>query len=84
MQDGCIWFQLRSKNKLVFPDKLDPAVTGLVIVGGSPMGDVLREAKEEIGLSLSMYDILCLGQWNMPFTRPDGNVDNELAYDDKE
>lgn len=55
-----IVFQLRSESKDTSPGKLDATVGGHLAAGES-VEDALRETEEEIGLELSMRDLLPLG-----------------------
>ncbi len=53
-------FQRRSDSKDTSPGKLDATVGGHLTAGES-VEDALRESQEEIGLALSMSDLLPLG-----------------------
>jgi isopentenyldiphosphate isomerase len=69
-------FQRRSASKDTWPRALDVAVTGHLRAGES-IEDALREAEEEIGLSVRPADVLRLGSRRRPERRP-GVIDNEL------
>lgn len=77
--EGRIWFQQRSKDKPLFPGKLDPSATGHVDPGETPEAAALRETEEETGLALKPEDLVHAGDMPFPFARPDGNLDNEFA-----
>ncbi|MBN1792305.1 NUDIX domain-containing protein [Candidatus Woesearchaeota archaeon] len=49
---GEILFQRRSKDKDIFPDRWDVAVTGHIDAGEDPVDAGIREAAEELGLSV--------------------------------
>jgi isopentenyldiphosphate isomerase len=77
--DGAPWlvFQRRSAGKDTWPGAIDVAVTGHLRAGESIAG-ALREADEEIGLSLGPADVWRLGLRRRPDTRRPGVIDNEL------
>ena len=52
-----IIFQLRSKNKDTWPDKLDASVGGHVEIGQSYEQAAIREVKEETGLDIKISDL---------------------------
>ena len=54
---GRVLVQLRSKNKTFMPDLWDISCAGHVVSGESVIDACIREAKEELGISLSSNDI---------------------------
>lgn len=56
-----IWFQQRASDKADFPDYYDIAVGGHIDPGESPLKAILRETREESGLSLTETDLQYLG-----------------------
>jgi isopentenyldiphosphate isomerase len=52
-----ILLQLRSKNKALWPNKWDVAVGGHIKSGESPIGTVIREMNEEIGINVRESDL---------------------------
>lgn len=70
-------FQRRSAQKDTHPGKLDVAVTGHLRAGES-VEAALREAKEEIGLRLSLDDVLRIGRRRRSDRTRPGVVDNEV------
>jgi isopentenyldiphosphate isomerase len=67
-------FQRRSQTKDTWPGSLDVAVGGH-FRAGETLHDALREAEEEIGLSVGTGDITRLGR---RFARSDSGRDNEV------
>jgi len=55
--DGKILLQLRAKNKELYPCVWDCAAAGHVSLGEEPIISGIREAKEEIGLSIKKEDL---------------------------
>ncbi|MBE5819186.1 MAG: NUDIX domain-containing protein [Clostridiales bacterium] len=55
--NGRVLVQLRSKNKSFMPDLWDISSAGHVIAGESAIDACIREAKEELGISLLKADI---------------------------
>ena len=55
--NGKVLVQLRSKNKSFMPDLWDISCAGHVVAGESTINACIREAKEELGLTLSQNDI---------------------------
>ena len=74
-----IWFQQRAHTKKDFPDYYDLAVGGHIDCGETPEAAVLREMREEIGLTAEPSRLRYLG-----YTREDvrfpGFFDREVGY----
>jgi isopentenyldiphosphate isomerase len=68
--------QRRSLTKDTHPGKVDVSVAGHLRAGETEVA-VLREAEEEVGLSLAMSDLVRLGQRRHESVRP-GHADREL------
>ena len=72
-------FQRRSEAKDTSPGKLDATVGGHLAAGES-VEDALRETQEEIGLELSMDDLLPLGVRQAASDVEPGVRDYEVQY----
>ncbi len=72
-------FQRRAESKDTSPGKLDATVGGHLAAGES-VEDALRESKEEIGLALSMHDLLPLGVRQAASDVEPGVRDYEVQY----
>jgi len=57
---GSILFQLRSRKKETYPGRLDSTVGGHIRAGETVRG-VVREVREEIGLKVTIDDLVFLG-----------------------
>lgn len=56
-----ILYQLRSKKKKIYPNKLDVSIAGHCEFQESIIESIIREAKEELGLILKEYDFVKIG-----------------------
>ncbi|MEK7644357.1 MAG: NUDIX domain-containing protein [Patescibacteria group bacterium] len=76
---GEILIQLRAKDKSIHPNVWDVSVGGHVSAGADPITSGLREATEEIGLSLKKEN---LDLWNVKKIKEIYNeiVNNEFFY----
>lgn len=74
------WFQRRSDSKTLFPGRLDPCATGHIDNGEDPLDAAIREFREETGAVIGPGDLVLAGLAPMPFRRPDGSLDDELAW----
>lgn len=74
-----IVFQRRSDSKDTSPGKLDATVGGHLAAGES-VEDALRESREEIGLSLTMSDLLPLGVRQAATDTEPGVRDYEVQF----
>ena len=72
-------FQRRSEAKDTSPGKLDATVGGHLAAGES-VEEALRESQEEIGLALSMHDLLPLGVRQAASDIEPGVRDYEVQY----
>lgn len=76
---GEILLQLRAKNKKLYPGVWDCSSAGHVSLGEEPLVSGIREAKEEIGLSIKKEDL----EFFKIFKReqsPQGASDKEFYY----
>ena len=72
--------QQRAMNKDTFPALWDISVAGHIAAGESASSAILREAKEEIGISLSETDLQFL-KVRLSKKRPNPDIiDNEYQY----
>jgi isopentenyldiphosphate isomerase len=72
-------FQRRSESKDTSPGKLDATVGGHLAAGES-VEDALRESEEEIGLALSMSELLPLGVRQAAVDVEPGVKDYEIQF----
>lgn len=76
-----IWLQQRQFDRPLYPGWFDLTATGHIDPGETPAVAVLREAQEEVGLSLSDETVCLIGTQRQCYVRqPDGGIDDELAY----
>ena len=77
---GKVLVQQRAMNKDTFPALWDISVAGHIAAGESASSAILREAKEEIGISLSETDLQFL-KVRLSKKRPNPDIiDNEYQY----
>ena len=75
--DGRLLLQRRSQAKDTWPGRLTASVSGHYAAGES-LHDVLREAREEIGLPVDEHDLISIGVWRLNQTAMPGILDREL------
>ncbi len=73
----CVLFQRRSLTKDTHPGKVDASVAGH-LRAGETVEVALREAEEEIGLSIARSDVVRLGLRRHVSERPPSHRDREL------
>ncbi|MFQ6831643.1 GIY-YIG nuclease family protein [Butyricicoccus pullicaecorum] len=76
-----VWLQRRALDRPLYPGRYDQAATGHIGAGEQPCEAIVREAREECGLvvepdDLTMLDAPC----HQRYVRPDGGLDDEMAY----
>ena len=76
-----VWLQRRALDRPLYPGRYDQAATGHIGAGEQPREAIVREAREECGLvvepdDLTMLDTSC----HQRYARPDGGLDDEMAY----
>ncbi len=76
-RDGRLVLQRRSTAKDTRPGLLTASVSGHY-AAGEGLGDVLREAREEIGVAASLDALLPLGTWRFDDVPAPGTIDREL------
>ena len=74
-----ILLQLRSSNKIIFPDRWDVSSAGHIGAGEIPLESAIRELKEEIGLSAAAKD-LQFYKISTQSSKYDDLLDNEFHY----
>ena len=72
--------QRRASNKRTWPNMLDVSVAGHVEMGEAPEGAAVREAKEEIGLSISVDDLIATGTHRTRLVAKNGIIENEIQF----
>ncbi|GAA0337919.1 NUDIX domain-containing protein [Bacillus carboniphilus] len=73
-----IYLQLRSKNKIDYPDLLDITAAGHLLAHET-VEDGVREIHEELGVEVSLEKLESLGILNYSVTKK-GFIDNEFAH----
>lgn len=73
-----VLFQRRSATKDTWPGRVDSAVSGHLGAGES-LADAMREAREEIGLELSLDDVTALGRRFVRAAPSDNEVQDVFA-----
>lgn len=72
-----LYFQIRSKDKLDYPDLLDITVAGHLLAEET-VKDGVRELKEEVGIDVSFDQLIPIGK--VSYTMLNGRkIDNEIA-----
>lgn len=71
--------QRRHPGKQTDPGRWDIAVAGHLSAGQTPLEAVVREAREELGLSLDPASLTALGSWAKEYVEP-GFVDREWQH----
>lgn len=77
---GKILIQQRSKKKEKNAGLWDMTASGHVNAGESPIGSLLREVKEEVGLDISEEELKLLGKYWRHEVHRDDFIENELDY----
>jgi isopentenyldiphosphate isomerase len=75
---GDILLQQRSASKQIHPLLWDVSVAGHIDAGETPKQGAIREAKEEIGLSITENELQPVGVYKRFQTFPNGIIDNEF------
>ena len=75
-----VLLQKRALVKNTFPGKWDVAVAGHITAGDSPLETVIREAREELGISLDETSIEFLGILPSKVNHSDDLIDNEFHH----
>jgi len=71
-------FQLRSKDKDSFPNKLDISAAGHISSGEKIITAALRELEEELGLRLEENRLEYINDFTSEQAMPNGDVDREI------
>ncbi len=74
-----IWLQQRAHDRPLYPNLYDLTATGHVGAGETPLLAMLREAQEEVGLSLQAEQAQFVGNSRQKYERPNGYED-ELVH----
>lgn len=78
--NGEILLQQRAASKAIHPLLWDVSVAGHIDAGETPEQGAIREAKEEIGITLKDNDLLKIGVFECFQTYPHGIIDNEFHH----
>ncbi len=73
-----IIFQLRSKNKDTYPNKLDASVGGHVEPGMTNEQTAVKECKEETGLDLNIDDFIFIKKFFKKTIDASGKINNAI------
>jgi isopentenyldiphosphate isomerase len=76
--DGRLLLQRRSMDKDTWPGLLTASVSGH-FAAGEELEDVLREAREEIGIAVQRADLIPLGRWHHDLRPSTTVIDRELV-----
>jgi len=66
--DDEVLMQQRSAHKLTYPGKWDISCAGHIVAGASSRETAMQEAKEELGISLSAFELRKIGSLRQCFT----------------
>ena len=72
--------QKRASVKKVFPNLWDVSVAGHIGAGEKIETAAIREAKEEIGLTINQADLQKIGYRKDEIVHPNGILDNEFKH----
>jgi len=75
---GDVLLQQRAASKAIHPLLWDVSVAGHIDAGESPEEGAIREAREEIGITLKESDLIKLGVFECFQSYPNGLIDNEF------
>lgn len=77
-----VLLQLRAADKDSFPSMWDTSCAGHIDAGESVDEGMLRELKEELGITATTEDLTSVGELEINYTESFGGtfIDNELAY----
>ncbi|WP_431137460.1 NUDIX hydrolase [Psychroserpens mesophilus] len=76
--EGKILLQQRAASKTICPLLWDVSIAGHIDAGETPEQAAVREAKEEIGLSISEKQLIKVGTFKCFRSYPNGIIDNEF------
>lgn len=76
-----LWLQQRQLDRPLYPGGFDLSSTGHIDPGETPESAAVREAREEIGLSVALSELTPIGSFRQRYSRGEGNgFDDELAF----
>lgn len=76
--EGKILLQQRAASKAICPLLWDVSVAGHIDAGETPKQAAVREAKEEIGITISEAQLMKIGVFECFQSYPNGLIDNEF------
>ncbi|MCK8479870.1 NUDIX hydrolase [Psychroserpens algicola] len=76
--EGNILLQQRAASKAICPLLWDVSVAGHIDAGETPEQAAVREAKEEIGISINEAQLIKIGVFECFQSYPNGIIDNEF------
>jgi len=75
-----VWLQRRSLDRPLYPGFFDLTATGHIDPGETPGDAIIREAREETGITVQADSLTSAPPCRQRYTRTDGGFDDELAY----
>ncbi|WP_224490224.1 NUDIX hydrolase [Robertkochia flava] len=75
-----VLFQKRACSKMTFPGKWDVSVAGHITSGDDAPETAVREAREELGLSLKSTDLKWIGMHPSKTVHAEDVIDNEFHH----
>ncbi|HSD56519.1 MAG TPA: NUDIX domain-containing protein [Candidatus Saccharimonadales bacterium] len=75
-----VLLQKRAAGKRTWPNRYDISAAGHIGLGETPLGAALREAKEEIDLTISSQDLKLFGVHRAHLLTENGAIENEFQW----
>ena len=79
-KSGEVLIQKRIEKKETHPSLWDVSVAGHISFGENPLSSVIRESKEELGLSLEKEKIVFIQKHRQKDIHPNGIIDDEFNF----
>lgn len=75
-----VLLQKRAPNKRTWPNLYDISAAGHIDLGEDPLTAAIREAAEEIGMTVPAQDLVLISLQRMHIDAGNGNIENELQW----